>query len=73
MYVLVHFFYKFQGCYDTIWTKSFGKTAIAVPVLIICGLIQVGSFEGDMIQIICNVKINQNQEVLLTKHSGSVI
>ena len=32
-----------QGCYDKLWGLSFGKTAIAVPVLVICGLIQVNT------------------------------
>lgn len=31
----------YTGCYDTIWDLSFGKKAIAVPVLIICGIIQI--------------------------------
>lgn len=30
------------GCYDKIWGLTFGKTSIAVPVLVICGLIQIG-------------------------------
>lgn len=29
------------GCYSTIWDQSFGNTAIAVPVLVVCGLIQI--------------------------------
>ncbi|XP_053408746.1 tetraspanin-18-like [Mercenaria mercenaria] len=29
------------GCYQTIWKSSFGNTAIAVPVLVICGIVQV--------------------------------
>lgn len=34
--------YGNTGCYDTIWDQSFGNNAIAVPVLIICGAIQLG-------------------------------
>ncbi|KAH3692409.1 tetraspanin-18-like [Dreissena polymorpha] len=29
------------GCYGEVWGASFGKTAIAVPVLVICGIIQI--------------------------------
>lgn len=30
-----------MGCYDKIWSLSFGNTAIVIPVLIVCGLIQI--------------------------------
>lgn len=30
-----------NGCYDTIWRLSFGYTAAAVPVLVVCGIIQI--------------------------------
>ncbi|XP_052228443.1 tetraspanin-18-like [Dreissena polymorpha] len=29
------------GCYSEIWSRSFGKTAVVVPVLVVCGLIQI--------------------------------
>lgn len=31
----------YNGCYDSIWKVSFGNTAIAVPVLVGCGIIQL--------------------------------
>ncbi|KAL4229066.1 hypothetical protein ACF0H5_012105 [Mactra antiquata] len=30
-----------KGCFKTIWDKSFANTVIVVPVLVVCGLIQI--------------------------------
>ncbi|KAH3692529.1 hypothetical protein DPMN_194370 [Dreissena polymorpha] len=30
-----------MGCYDAVWKASFGNPAIAVPVLLVCALIQI--------------------------------